>query len=319
LAEMLFEVTDVGTFEHGSSTLQLLRDPENPQHYQDIRGLLLASRTTRPQPARDDKVVTAWNGLAIAGLAEAGVLLGDARYLDAARAAADLMLRVHMVDGRLRRTSRDGSVGDALAVAEDYGDFAEGLLALHQATADPRWLREARVLLDFALDGFADGSGGFFDTATDAEKLVRRPKDPTDNATPSGASALANALVTYSALTGSYEHRSAGENALRIVSSLGVKQPRFLGWALVAAEALTAGPVQIAVVGEPDGGELTTTAWNRRPPGAVVVSGQPDAMGVPLLADRPLVQGAAAAYACRGMVCDLPVTTADDLLAALCR
>jgi uncharacterized protein len=319
LAKMLFEVTDDGTFEAGASTLQLLRDPENPLQYQDIRGLLLAARTTRPQPSRDDKVVTAWNGLAIAALAEAGMLLDEARYCDAARVAAELLLRVHVVDGRLRRTSRDGTVGDALAVAEDYGDFAEGLLTLHQATADPHWLRAAGVLLDFALEGFADGSGGFFDTATDAEQLVRRPKDPTDNATPSGASALANALVTYSALTGSYEHRVAAENALRIVSSLGAKQPRFLGWALVAAEALIAGPVQVAVVGEPDGGALTTAAWHHRPPGAVVVSGHPDAQGVPLLADRPLVGGAAAAYVCRGMVCDLPVTTTADLLAALAR
>jgi uncharacterized protein len=168
-------------------------------------------------------------------------------------------------------------------------------------------------LLDFALIRFADDSGGFFDTGDDAEQLVRRPKDPTDNATPSGASALAQALVTYSALTGSLEHRRRAAEALRIVSALGVQQPRFLGWALAAAEALAAGPLQVAVVGEPGGGELSTTAWRERAGGAVVVSGEPDAAGVPLLADRPLVRGKAAAYVCRGMVCDLPVTTADDL------
>jgi uncharacterized protein YyaL (SSP411 family) len=318
-AAELFTVTADGTFEHGASTLQLLRDPKDPEQWQEIRGLLLAARTTRPQPARDDKVVAAWNGLAIAALAEAGVLFAVPRYLDAALSAAELLLGAHVVDGRLMRTSRDGVVGHAVAVAEDYGDVAEGLLALHQATADPRWLREAGNLLDFALARFADGVGGFFDTGDDAEQLVRRPKDPTDNATPSGSSALAHALLTYSALTGSYEHRLAAEEALRIVSDLGTKQPRFLGWALAAAEGLVGGPVQVAVVGEPGGGELSAAAWHRRPPGAVIVSGEPDADGVPLLADRPLVQGGAAAYVCRGMVCDLPVTTVADLIDALRR
>ncbi|MCU1657044.1 MAG: hypothetical protein JWO57_1700, partial [Pseudonocardiales bacterium] len=187
VAADLFGVTDEGTFEHGASTLQLPRDPANPQQWQDIRSLLLAARTTRQQPARDDKVVAAWNGLAIAALAEAGAALGEPRYVDAAVDCADLLLRVHLVDGRLRRTSRDGAVGDALAVAEDYGDVADGLLALHQTSADPRWLRAAGTLLDFARARFADGAGGFFDTGDDAEQLVRRPKDPTDNATPSGS------------------------------------------------------------------------------------------------------------------------------------
>ncbi|PZS16267.1 MAG: hypothetical protein DLM57_10795 [Pseudonocardiales bacterium] len=316
-ATALFSVTPEGTFEHGASTLQLRRDADDPQQWQEFRRLLLAARATRPQPARDDKVVAAWNGLAIAALAEAAVLLGETRYLQAAQTCAGLVLRVHAVGGRLRRTSRDGVAGDARAVAEDYGDLAEGLLALHQADGDPRWLGEAGTLLDFALDQFADGAGGFFDTGADAERLVRRPKDPTDNAAPSGSSALAHALLTYSALTGSVEHRRAAEDALRIVSELGTRQPRFLGWALAAAEGLVAGPVQVAVVGEPGGGELTAAAWRHRPPGAVVVSGQPDAPGVPLLAGRPLVRGHAAAYVCRGMICDLPVTSVAELVQAL--
>ncbi len=311
-AARLFHVTDDGTFEHGASTLQLLSDPENVQQYQDIRTMLLAARSTRPQPARDDKIVAAWNGLALAGLAEAGVLL-DARYLEAATRCAELLVDRHLVGGRLRRTSRDGRVGSALAVAEDYGDLADGLLVLHQATGDPQWLAAAGELLDVALASFTDGAGGFFDTGSDAEQLVRRPKDPTDNAAPSGSSALATALVAYSALTGSLEHRAAAESALTVVTALGTRQPRFLGWALAAAEGLIAGPVQIAVVGENGVGELTRTAWRERPPGAVVVSGAPDADGVPLLADRPLVGGGPAAYVCRGMVCDLPVTSVQGL------
>jgi uncharacterized protein len=316
-AAVLFEVTADGTFEEGASTLQLRLDPDDSAEFEEMRGLLLASRSTRPQPARDDKVVTAWNGLAIAGLAEAGVLFDDPRYLAAAVEAAELLVGTHIVDGRLRRTSRDGAVGDALGVAEDYGDLAEGLLALHQATADARWLHCAGELLDFALVHFGDGDGGFYDTGDDAEALVRRPKDPTDNAAPSGSSALANALLTYSALTGSPDHRAAAENALWVVSDHGVRQPRFFGWALAAAEGVIAGPVQVAIVGEPDGGPLTAAAWRHRPPGAVVVSAEPDAPGMPLLADRPLVNGGEAAYVCHGMVCDLPVTDVDGLIRSL--
>ena len=317
VAAELFEVTDEGTFDDGASTLQLLRDPADRPQWTDLRTRLLAARDARPQPARDDKVVTAWNGLTVAGLAEAGVLLGEPAYLDAAVGCAELLVGTHLVDGRLRRTSRDGQVGTAAAVAEDYGDLAEGLLALHQATCDPRWLRAAGDLLDTALTHFADGDGGFFDTADDAEQLIRRPKDPTDNAAPSGPSAIAHALLTYSALVGSLRHREAAESALRVVSWLGVQQPRFLGWALAAAEGLVSGPLQVAIVGEPNGGPLTRAAWRDRPPGAVVVSGVPDAAGVPLLEARPLVAGRAAAYVCRGMVCDAPVTDVQQLTRAL--
>jgi hypothetical protein len=315
----MFRVTQDGTFEHGASTLQLLADPADAAQWDDLRTRLFAARTLRPQPARDDKVVTAWNGLAIAGLAEAGVLLGEPRYLSAAADAARLLLDLHVVDGRLRRTSRDGVVGNAAGVAEDYGDLADGLLVLHQATADAQWLNAAASLLDTALAHFRDGAGGFYDTADDAEQLVRRPRDPTDNATPSGSSALVTALLAHSALTGSTAHRAAAEAALRHVSELAVAQPRFLGWALAAAEGMVDGPVQVAIVGEPRGGELAATGWRLRPPGAVLVSGAPDADGLPLLANRPLVDRKPAAYVCRGMVCDLPVTDAAALAASLAR
>ena len=312
-AAALFEVTEDGTFEDGASTLQLLADPSDVDRWVELRTRLYAARLIRPQPARDDKVVTAWNGLAIAGLAEAGVLLNEPRYLSAALDCARLLCGIHLTDGRLRRTSRDGTVGTAAGVLDDYGDLADGLLVLHQATADPAWLTAAGSLLDTALAHFADGAGGFHDTADDAEQLVRRPRDPADNATPSGASAVITALFSYAALTGSERHRAAAEDALRQLGEMARAQPRFFGWALAAAEALIDGPVQIAIVGEPSGGPLTETAWRLRPPGAVVVSAAPDAAGLPLLADRPLVGGRPAAYVCRGMVCDLPVTDVADL------
>jgi hypothetical protein len=313
----LCTVTPQGTFEDGASTLQLPTDPDDPRRWAALRDRLFAARNERPQPSRDDKVVTSWNALAISALAEAAVLFGESAWLDAARRAAELLLDVHVVDGRLRRTSRDGRVGDAAGVADDYGNLAEAMLTMHQATAEPRWLQAAAELLDVALAHFVDGAGGFFDTADDAEQLVRRPRDPTDNATPSGASSLVTALVAYSALTESLHHRSAAEAGLGTVAALAATQPRFFGWALAVAEALRAGPLQVAIVGENGDGELTATAWRERHGGAVVISGQPDADGVALLRDRGLVAAAPAAYVCRGMVCERPVVTVDALSAAL--
>src|SRR5207237_613353 len=128
---------------------------------------------------RDDKVITAWNGMAIAALAEAGVQLGTEAWLAAARDAAELIVSRHLVDGRLRRASRDGTAGAAAGVLEDYGCLADGLLVLHQATAEPRWLEIATGLLDTALAHFADPDvpGAFHDTADDADALVWRPSE----------------------------------------------------------------------------------------------------------------------------------------------
>src|SRR6185312_5613976 len=231
--------------------------------WQEARGRLLAARHARPQPARDDKVVSSWNGLAIGALAEAGALLDEPRYLDAARECAGFLLAAHVVDGRLRRSSRDGVVGAAMGVADDHGNLAEGLLALHQGTADARWLGEAARLLELALGHFADGDGGFYDTADDAEQLVARPRNQADNAEPSGASAIAGALLSYAALTGSARHREAADAALRSTGALAVSDPRFAGWTLAVAEAAAAGPLQVAVVGQDDKADALLTMARR--------------------------------------------------------
>jgi uncharacterized protein YyaL (SSP411 family) len=317
-AAELLEVTEAGTFERGSSTLQLRAEPADTQWWEGVRARLLATRASRPQPAVDDKVVTSWNGLAIAALSEAGALLGSPSYVDAAQTCAHFLLATHMVDGRLRRASRQGVVGAAMAVADDHGNLAEGLLTLHQVTGDPQWLIGAGDLLDTALTHFADGQGGFFDTADDAEKLFTRPQSAADNAEPSGHAALAGALLTYSALTGSSRHRDAADRAVTAATALAKHDPRFAGWTLAAAEAMAAGPLQVAIVGEGAGArELVRVARGSTSPGLVIVHGAPDAPGIPLLADRPLVAGGAAAYVCRGFVCDRPVTTAQDLADAL--
>ncbi|RJQ80599.1 thioredoxin domain-containing protein [Amycolatopsis panacis] len=320
-AAELFSVTASGTFENGASTLQLRADPDDSARFERVRQALLAVPATRPQPARDDKVVAAWNGLAIGALAEAGLALDRPQWIELARAAAQLLLDVHVVDGRLRRTSRDGVVGSPTGVLEDYACLADGLLSLHQATGEPRWLADATGLLDVALARFASekAPGAYYDTADDAEALVQRPSDPTDNASPSGASALAGALLTASALAGPEKaagYREAAEAALRRVGLLAARVPRFAGHWLSVAEAAQSGPVQIAVVGD-DGGALLSTAARNVHGGGIVLGGAPDEPGVPLLADRPLVDGRAAAYVCRGYVCARPVTTAGELIAQL--
>jgi uncharacterized protein YyaL (SSP411 family) len=175
-------------------------------------------------------------------------------------------------------------------------------------------------LLETGLDRFGDVAGGFFDTADDAERLVARPADPTDNATPSGLSAMVAALTTYAALTGSTAHREAAEAALATVAPIMARHARFTGYGCAAGEAQLAGPYEIAVAtADPDGDELVRTAWRLAPPGAVVVAGPPDRPGVPLLADRPLVDGGSTAYVCCGFVCDRPVTTPAELASKLGR
>ena len=301
-AAAIFHVTSAGTFEHGRSVLQLLRDPDDEEHHAAERARLLQLRENRVRPARDDKVVAAWNGLALAALAECGALFDRPDLIDAARTCATLLADVHMVDGRLRRVSRDGAVGTPAGVLEDHGDVAEGLLALHQVTGERRWLDLAGSLLDLALAHFADGRGGFFDTADDAERLVRRPQDPTDNATPSGSAAVAGALVTHAALTGRIDHRDAAELALATVAEVVGRFPRFAGWAAAVGEALAAGPLEIAVVDNP---HLAEVARLTTSPGAVVVTTGES----PLLEGRP--EGAA--YVCHGFVCDAPTTETEEL------
>jgi hypothetical protein len=318
----LYQVTPGGTFEHGRSVLVLCRDvddaaPEVVDRWRDVRARLLAYRARRPQPVRDDKIVAAWNGLAVTALAEHAALTGDRAAADAAVSIATVLAERHVVDGRLRRVSRDGAVGEPAGVLDDYGCVAEAFCAVHQLTADGRWLTLAGQLLDVALARFGSGKGGFYDTADDAEQLVARPADPTDNATPSGLAAVAAALVAYSALAGTTEHRAAADAALQTVAPLISSHPRFAGYAAAVAEALVSGPYEIAVVTTDPDEPLAAAARRYAPPGAVVVAGEPGRPGVPLLADRPLVAGAPAAYVCRGFVCERPVTTVAELRAAL--
>jgi len=316
----VFEVT--GTFEHGTSVLQLPRDPGDQERLESVRTRLLAARERRVRPGRDDKVVAGWTGLAIAALAETGMVFERPDLVAAATAAAVLLDEVHVDGGRLLRTSRDGRAGANAGVLEDYANLAEGLIALYGVTGEIRWFRLAGTLLDTVLDRFGDGTGGFYDTADDAERLFQRPQDPTDNATPSGQYAAAGALLSYAALTGSARHRDAAHGALGTVSILAGKHARFAGWGLAVARAALDGPVEVAVVGPPDDPrtrDLHRAAYLAGAPGLVVAlgTGVSTTASVPLLQGRGPVGGAPAAYVCRGFACELPVTTAEELRAQL--
>ncbi|MFF4285224.1 thioredoxin domain-containing protein [Streptomyces sp. NPDC001633] len=321
-AARYFGVTDEGTFEEGASVLQLpdADGPVDAERVVSVRQRLLAARDRRPRPGRDDKVVAAWNGLAIAALAETGAYFDRPDLVQAATDAADLLVRVHMDwHARLHRTSRDGEPGANSGVLEDYADVAEGFLALSSVTGEGVWVDFAGLLLDTVLMQFTTEDGALYDTAADAESLIRRPQDPTDNASPSGWTAAAGALLSYGALTGSDLHRSAAERALGIVTALGGRAPRFIGWGLAVAEAALDGPREIAVVGPQ--GDPATAALHRAAllgpaPGAVLALGTPgteEADAVPLLKDRPLVDGRPAAYVCRHFTCERPTTDPEEL------
>ena len=325
-AAQAFGVTEAGTFEHGASVLQRRADPQDAHRFARVRDALLAARGSRVRPARDDKVVAAWNGLAISALAECGLLLGRPDLIMAARDAAALLAELHLAGGRLTRTSRDGTAGTSAGALEDYACVAEGFLTLSGVTGEARWLELAGQLLEVALGSFGDGQGGFFDTAAEDEPLIFRPADPADNATPSGTFAVAGALLRYSALAGSARHRDAAAAALGPLGGIAARFPRAAGAGLAVAEAWLAGPPEIAVVGSP-GDERTRalhrTALHAAPPGAVLALGDGtvpadsgDAgseVGVPLLAGRGLVNGAPAAYVCRQFTCQAPVTTPEQL------
>ncbi|MET9557302.1 thioredoxin domain-containing protein [Streptomyces sp. NPDC006645] len=335
-AARYYGVTEEGTFEEGASVLQLPQGEGvvDAERVESVRRRLFDARDTRPRPGRDDKIVAAWNGLAIAALAETGAYFERPDLVERATEAADVLVRLHMDDtARLSRTSKDGRVGANAGVLEDYGDVAEGFLTLAGVTGEGVWLDFAGILLDTVLNQFTGEGGALYDTAHDAEPLIRRPQDPTDNATPSGWTSAAGALLSYAAHTGSEAHRTAAEGALGVVKALGPRAPRFIGWGLAVAEALLDGPREIAVVGPPDDAataELHRTALLATAPGAVVAVGPPaddaaadgspadgasadGAAEFPLLAGRPLLAGQPTAYVCRSFVCAAPTNEVDVL------
>ncbi|MDD9207884.1 DUF255 domain-containing protein, partial [Georgenia sp. 10Sc9-8] len=327
-AAEVWSVTPRGTFEHGTSVLQLREDPADADWYARVRATVARARADRVPPARDDKVVVAWNAMAATALAEAGALLDRPEWVSAAEEVLALLLRVHGTGpGRLVRTSRGGVAGPSPAVLEDYAHLAEALLTLYQVTGSVPYLRQAEAQLAVVREQFL-GTEAVHDTAADATDaaLTRlgRPADPADGPTPAGASQAAAAFLGYAALTGSPEHREAALRCLAGPLGLAGEHPRATGSALAVLEALLDGPREVAVVGAADDPEtvtLHTTALRSTAPGLVVAlgHGQPDEDEVPLLRDRPRQDGRPTAYVCRQMVCRLPTTDPDELARQLAR
>ena len=315
-AAEVFSVTADGTFEHGASTLQLHSDNDQLR-LADVQQRLRSARDQRSRPGRDDKVVAAWNAWLVDALGQAGMIFSRQDWLAVATDAAEHLWNLHFRDGRLRRTSRDGVVGSAAGILEDYAAFALASVRLAEIHATPTWLTRAEQLLEVIMDQFDDAGRGFFDTAADAEQLYTRPQDPTDNATPSGLSTTVHALRAIAELTGNERYAARADQAAASAAELVRRAPRFAGWLLADAisQTPTPKPVQVAVVGpdDPARAELALVAHQLVPAGSVVVAGEPDEPGLALLADRPLINNRPTAYVCRQFVCRLPVTTVEDL------
>jgi uncharacterized protein YyaL (SSP411 family) len=306
---------------------ELSIDPEAlGRDVERTRARLFEARQARVRPSTDDKVLSGWNGLAIAALAEAGRAFDEPRYVGAAVHAADFVLE-HLRDdrGRLLRSWRGGRAG-VPAYADDHALLADGLLVLSETTFDLRYLREARSLGEQLLRLFWDrDGGGFFQSGSDAEALVVRPKDLQDNAVPSGNSAAAEVLLRLAHLTGEPDFELAAASALRVVLDAMGKWPTGFGHALCALD-LYLGPVkEVAIVGDQQSretralaAEVTTERY--LPNHVLAVAGRADAEAietVELLRDRVPRDGAPTAYVCERFVCKLPVTEPAELAGQL--
>jgi hypothetical protein len=280
-------------FEHGRFVLRGELDEET-------RSRLLAVRAERPQPARDDKVITSWNGLALAALAEAGRTLGRADVLARAVELAELLTGGEIV--RSRRAGRASGPG----FLDDYANLAHGLYELHVATGDLRWLRESRRIALEAVERFGDDEhGGFFMTPRDGEELVARKKDFDDHPTPSGNSMLAFVLLRLARIWGDDELERRAASVFRLLLPLLARAPSAFGWTLAALDLYLAPPRELALIAEPNDA-IAQQALSRWDPNAVVAFGP--AEDVPLLAGKGPMDGKPALYACERFVCRAPVT-----------
>jgi len=325
-----YDVTDGGNWE-GKNILNIPRDPAetaaslgvSPDELETrlvvARKTLYDIRAQRAWPGLDDKVLTAWNGLALAAFAEAGRVLARADYTTIATLNAEFLYQAMRIDsGRLLRTWKAGTSARFNAYLEDYAFLADGLLALYQTTFETRWFTWARELADHILTHFTDSDGGgFFDTSDDHETLLHRPKDVQDNATPSGNGMAVLVLLRLGLYTGEGIYWDTAERMVAGLYEPMARYPNAFAHWLCAAALILSGPQEVAVLGDPR--EAGTRALlgvinDRFRPNLVVAAGEPQsAIHVPLLAQRERVDGQPTAYVCRRFVCRQPVTQPSDL------
>jgi uncharacterized protein len=308
--------SESGNWE-GTNVLWLEGDLDAARPTEDVRERLFDARAARPRPATDDKVLAAWNALAIVALAEAGRVLGEPRYVEAATQAAAFVLgRMRLEDGRLARSWRGRTSGPGFL--DDHAGMAAASLALWETTFEPRWADAAIELGRLTTGLFADPRGGFFQTAADADQLLTRPKELLDNALPSGSSLAADVLQRLALLTGDAEFEKAGVGALRSMRDLMGRAPAGFGAALGALDLYLGPSRELAIVGgHEDRAALVAEAWRAYRPRLVLAAADPGPAPVPLLAGRGLSGGRAAAYVCERFACGLPVTSVDELRAQL--
>ncbi|HKO16705.1 MAG TPA: thioredoxin domain-containing protein [Gemmatimonadaceae bacterium] len=328
LVHAYWGVTPEGNFE-GANILSVPHDPAaiaaqygvTTDHLTSViaraRGALYEARSRRPWPARDDKILSAWNGLMLRALAEAARVLGDEPFRLQAVRTGEFLFRALVHDGRVFRSYKDGAARIA-GFLEDHAALGLAALALYEATFDRVWLDRAAMLAGSCVERFwDDAAGAFFDTARDQEALVTRPRDATDNATPSGTSLACDLLARLSELRQDAELRRRATFVLETIAEPMARYPSAFGHALQVTDMLVRGAVELAIVGEPGTtafDSLARAAADRYVP-ALVLAGGPPAEGaaVPLLADRPAVDGHATAYVCRDYACQAPVTTPEAL------
>ena len=291
-------------FEHGRAIVRGELDAE-------AKTRLLAIRDARPQPFRDDKAIAAWNGLALAALAEAAWRLDRADWLAAAEALGAFLLGpLSDGDGRVLRSIRDGTVSGQ-GFLDDYANVAHGLLELHVATGDPRWLHEARRIAELAVELFGDEErGGFFLAPHDGERLATRAKDLDDDPTPSGNSMLASVLVRLGRIWGDEALVERGAGVLRLLAPAMERVPRAFSWGLCALDLHLSPPRELAIIGDVRS-EVARAALAPFQPATVVAVGPAD--DVPLLAGKDLVEDRTAVYVCERFACRAPVTRPEEL------
>jgi uncharacterized protein len=272
-------------------------------------------RAGRVWPGLDDKRLAAWNALMISALAEAGAVLREPSYLDAARACASFVLeRMREPEGRLLRSFKDGRPR-LNAYLEDHAFLVEALLTLYEATFEPRWFAAAREIADAMIERFADDErGGFFETSSDHERLVARRKDLEDNPIPAGNSSAAYGLLRLAALTGEHEYGGRAERVLRLLHEIAPKHPQAFAHLLQALDFRLAQTKEVALAGA-DTAALEHVVRSKFRPHIVLAGGEPD--GVPLMEGRTPVDGRAAAYVCEQFSCRQPVTEPAELEALL--
>ena len=307
-----FGMTEGGNFEGRNIPVRATTDPP---HREELRKRLYEARAARVWPGLDDKRLTGWNALMVSALADAGAVLDEPLYRDAAVQCADfLVTRMRDSDGRLLRTYNRGRAR-LRAVLEDHAFLLEALLTLYEATFDPRWFGEARALADTLLERFEDReNGGFFSTADDHEQLITRRKDLDDNPIPAGQSAACLGLLRLGALTGEHRYEAAALGVIGLLHEIAPQHPAGFGHLLQAIDFHVSPVREVALVGA-DVAALERVVRATFRPHVVLAGGEPD--GVPLLDGREPVDGRAAAYVCERFVCRRPVTEPEELAALL--